>query len=96
MRSPTGPCARGSGPPARATYERRFESGAVAHDMAAFFVRARSHGVKRPRRPWRRPHQGLEHRLTALIQDGLGVESADAIVAARRLLGVPGRPSRST
>ena len=53
--------------------------------MAAFFVRARSYGVKRPRRPWRRPHQGLEHRLTALIQDGLGLESADAIVAARRL-----------
>ena len=55
----------------RAAYERRYEPGAAAHAMAAFFVRARSHGVKRPRRPWRRPHQGLEHRLTALIQDGV-------------------------
>ena len=34
----------------RATYERRFESGAVAHDMAAFFARVRSYGVKRTRR----------------------------------------------
>ena len=56
---------------APAAYERRYEPGAAAHAMAAFFVRARSHGVKRPRRPWRRPHQGLEHRLTALIQGGV-------------------------
>ena len=72
----------------RAAYERRYEPGAAAHAMAAFFVRARSSGVKRPRRPWRRPHRGVEHRLTALIEDGLGLESADAAVAAPRLLGI--------
>ncbi len=82
----------------RAAYERRFEPGVVAHDMAAFFARVRSYGVMRPRRrwpPWRPPQQGMERRLTELIEDGLGLEpgSPEATVAARRLVGLPVRTS---
>jgi len=81
------------GAAARATYERRFEPAAIAHDMAAFFARVRSYGVMRTRLPrpswppWRRPRPGLERRLTELIEDGLGLKAADATIAARRLLG---------
>ncbi len=78
------------GDAARSAYEHRFEPDAVADAMAAFFLRVRRTGVtrRRPRVPWRRPRHGFVERVAGLIGDGLGLERAEATLAARRLVGV--------